>query len=219
MIPRLLLLAAAILVLGDGLIARQAHDPRLPIPGLTPLGNGVWRLTVEQLVGPSDYVHDVVPECSGDYTDRGMALLLALRGPIAKNPKIGLLIPIAAQFLGDLARFARTQGGDLGQWYAPDRYANCVPIGLMTGPATILRVTYWVSDGDRGAGQCTNLVNENLLTCEPIGWAGWEDPVPPGTQVQVGFVSSFKNWSHDRHRWGNLSVDFQPPPGVTPSLQ
>ena len=193
-------------------IAFAAGQPGLPEPGLRALGNGQWEATAEVWVDASDQVNVEDPPCTKAPNDEIQKALAAVAVAATTNPYLKVVAgPIAGALAGELAKAAEKSGGTIGLLISPNRSARCAVVAIKIPNGSVVNgYKYLAGDGDKGVSPCpTDGHGWPVCTC---GWCRWE----PAMQGTDAVAAVFKNWKHDRARWGSLTVTFTPPPGVTP---
>jgi hypothetical protein len=159
-------------------------------------------------LGPSDYVHVDNPPCHAERQDNVAELAGALAAGAFEStyPELKLASPLvggaATQIVVQSEDWIRQQGGDIGKFLVPDRYATCATVAAdlpANCPMVNLSVSMAESGGDFGA---CDLGWPGGGACR-IGWSAYTWEVKSGSAGSFAAIT-LKNWSNDRTRRANV---------------
>ena len=165
-------------------------------------------VSVEQFVGPGDYVYEADPACAGDMDSKARNLVAALAE--SQLPGISTYAgPLIDAATGEALHWIKSniQGsaGEFLSQYTNPR-ANCQIVGLVI-PKRAQVTGYKVFARDNYKDEKCAIGND----CAG-GWCKWtHDPETIETGSAKFVYSTFKNWSHDRERAAKLVIFFVPP--------
>lgn len=207
----------------------RAQEWIAPAPGLSDTAHcsecdpGEWRLIVERVVDPGDYVYVPDPPCND-------ASLTAQRGEIARAladyalPGLGQAAGPLIDALNDNAAtwFKQNVQGSVGEFLSSytKPVAECqIVAGIIPKDATVTGVKYWADDGIAHQQTCGPDANGDIIC--GIGWSkfypAYREDRAGGTAVSAVFA----NWSNNRQRGATLGIYFRPVPreGTDPHTQ
>jgi hypothetical protein len=168
--------------------------------------------STEAVVGPGEYAYKNDPQCDPAtntqidqivkaYADSQVPGISYFAGDFLRN--------VSTQLGSTIKQNIRGTVGELLQPFVGDSVANCAVLTIAIPKGS--KYTGYRLEARESGGQWQQCPT-GMADC-PIGWAAFREE-PDATRGNHGgiiFVSTFKNWSHDRTREGRLTIFFVPP--------